>query len=64
MESATTKQSIPEAKHWAGCTLNNYTDTDLVKFEVCIQPIATWYIVGKEVGESGMEPISLNGFVF
>jgi len=47
------KQSIPKAKHWAGCTLNNYTPVDEAIFVTGIQPIADYYVYGKEVGESG-----------
>lgn len=38
----------PQAKHWAGCTLNNYTDIDIAKFAVIIQPMADYYVYGKE----------------
>jgi len=38
----------PQAKHWAGCTLNNYTDIDIAKFAVIIQPMADYYVFGKE----------------
>jgi len=44
---------MPNAKHWAGCTLNNYTPTDEAKFLTLIQPKADYYIYGKEVGENG-----------
>lgn len=43
----------PQAKHWAGCTLNNYTDADLLRWESHIKPIATYYVSGKEVGDGG-----------
>jgi len=46
-------KSIPKAKHWAGCTLNNYTAVDEAKFELLIQPLADYYVYGKEVGASG-----------
>lgn len=41
------------AKHWAGCTLNNYTDADEARFIAIIQPLADYYVYGKEVGASG-----------
>jgi len=44
---------VPKAKHWAGCTLNNYTDVDEAKFTAVIRPLADYYVYGKEVGESG-----------
>lgn len=50
---ASAKPSVPEAKHWAGCTLNNYTQEDLLRFEVLIKPLATYFVFGYEVGESG-----------
>jgi len=40
-------------KHWAGCTLNNYSQEDIDWFETVLQPMATYYVVGKEVGEKG-----------
>lgn len=50
---ASAKPSVPEAKHWAGCTLNNYTQEDILRFEVLIKPLATYFVFGREVGESG-----------
>lgn len=47
------KPNVPKAKHWAGCTLNNYSDVDEAKFTAVIRPIADYYVYGKEVGESG-----------
>lgn len=41
----------PEALHWAGCTLNNYTTYDEQKFISLIRPIANYYVYGKEIGE-------------
>jgi len=41
------------AKNYAGCTLNNYTETDYMTFRVAIKPLAVYYVVGKEVGENG-----------
>jgi len=49
----TQKVSIPKARHWAGCTLNNYTVVDEAKFLTMIEPIADYYVYGKEVGASG-----------
>lgn len=43
----------PKAKHWAGCTLNNYTEDDLQRFGLNIAPLADYYIFGKEVGAEG-----------
>jgi len=43
----------PLAKHWAGCTLNNYTDEHIAIFVAMIRPIADYYIYGKEKGASG-----------
>lgn len=43
----------PRAKHWAGCTLNNYTPLDIMTFAVAVQPLADYYVYGKEVGENG-----------
>jgi len=47
------KINVPKAKHWAGCTLNNYTAQDEAKFIVLIQPLADYYVYGREVGDSG-----------
>jgi len=44
---------IPKAKHWAGCTLNNYTPQDEAKFLAVIQPLATYYVYGREIGSKG-----------
>ena len=43
----------PQAKHWAGCTLNNYTAQDEAAFLAVIQPQADYYVYGKEVSASG-----------
>jgi len=43
----------PLAKHWAGCTKNNYTDEDIACFKNVIEPLADYYIYGLEVSESG-----------
>jgi len=48
-----TTQKMPQAKHWAGCTLNNYTAVDEAKFLTMIEPIADYYVYGKEVGANG-----------
>jgi len=57
IETVTTAPQInkrgPKAKHWAGCTLNNYVAVDEAKFEVSIQPIADYYVYGKETGKEG-----------
>jgi len=57
MEIEINKPAMPnkvaKAKHWAGCTLNNYTQLDIAAFELLIQPKATYYVFGKEIGESG-----------
>lgn len=44
--------SSGEAKHWAGCTLNNYNNVDLARFEL-IKPNVDYFVYGKEIGESG-----------
>lgn len=43
----------PEAKHWAGCTLNNYTEADIQNFATKVQKEATYYVFGKEIGLNG-----------
>lgn len=43
----------PKAKHWAGCTLNNYTEDDLHRFGLNIAPLADYYVFGKEIAPSG-----------
>lgn len=47
------RKSVPEAKHWAGCTLNNYREEDKASFVANIRPLATYYVYGEEVGENG-----------
>lgn len=52
MADATTTPKIPgKARHWC-ITINNYGDADLCQFENT-QQLATYYIYGKEVGDSG-----------
>jgi len=46
-----TTQKVAKAKHWAGCTLNNYTPQDEARFLANIQPLADYYVYGKEVIE-------------
>jgi len=46
----------PLAKHWAGCVLNNYTAVDEAKFLAVIQPIADYYVYGKEVAPTTGTP--------
>ncbi|AUM61926.1 Rep [uncultured virus] len=48
-----TTQKVAKAKHWAGCTLNNYTPQDEARFLANIQPLADYYVYGKEVAPSG-----------
>jgi len=43
----------PSGKHWAGCTLNNYTAADEACFLAKLAPICDYYVYGKEVGEQG-----------
>jgi len=43
----------PQARHWAGCTLNNPTAADEACFLAKIAPIADYYVYGREQGESG-----------
>lgn len=52
-EVISTKSSRPLAKHWAGCTINNYTPLDLMCFEVAIKPLADYFVYGKEIGDTG-----------
>lgn len=51
--AAKPKETGPRAKHWAGCTLNNYTPADEAAFELLIRPLADYYVFGKEVGANG-----------
>lgn len=46
------KPSEQQAKHWAGCTLNNYTEADERMFGV-ISALCDYFVVGKEVAPSG-----------
>jgi len=41
------------AKHWAGCTLNNYTDEDVECIITHVRPEASYYVFGIERGASG-----------
>lgn len=51
---ANTKPSRgPLAKHWAGCTVNNYTDADVAAFKVNIEPLAEYYVYGLEKAGTG-----------
>jgi len=43
----------PLAKHWAGCTLNNPTAADEACWLAKVQPLADYYVYGKEIGASG-----------
>lgn len=52
-QTTQTTQKVAKAKHWAGCTLNNYTPQDEACFLAKIQPLADYYIYGKEVGAKG-----------
>jgi len=49
----TQKSTGPKAKHWAGCTLNNPTAADEACWLAKIQPLADYYVYGKEIGASG-----------
>jgi len=42
-----------QALHWAGCTLNNYTELDVEKFASQLSPICVYWCFGKEKGDSG-----------
>ena len=44
----------PSGKHWAGCTLNNWTPAHEAAFLANIQPIADYYVYGKK-----LEPLEL-----
>jgi len=46
----------PNAKHWAGCTLNHYKPEDIAAFLVNIQPLADYYVYGKEKAPSTGTP--------
>lgn len=39
----------PLAKHWAGCTIPNWTDKDEAAFLLNVQPLADYYVYGKEI---------------
>lgn len=51
-----TKTSVPEAKHWAGCTLHDYTAEDEAKFETVIRPLAVYYVYGREIAPDTQRP--------
>jgi len=42
-------QRGPKAKHWAGCTIPNYTAVDEAAFKLNIEPLADYYVCGKEI---------------
>lgn len=46
----------PLAKHWAGCTLNNYKPEDEAAFLVNVQPVADYYVYGKEIAPTTGTP--------
>jgi len=46
----------PLAKHWAGCTLPNYSDADKAAFLVNVQPLADYYVYGEEICPSTGTP--------
>jgi len=46
----------PLAKHWAGCTLNNYCEADIAAFLVNVAPIADYYVFGKELAPTTGTP--------
>lgn len=50
----TKKVARPLAKHWAGCVIPNYTALDELGFSIAIQPLADYWVYGKEVGENGL----------
>jgi len=39
----------PQAKHWAGCTVPNYNDLDEAAFKLVIEPLADYYVYGREI---------------
>jgi len=43
-----------KAKHWAGCTIPNFTALDKMCFAVAIQPLADYWVFGEEIGENGL----------
>lgn len=56
MDTVTTapqKVFNPQAKHWAGCTIPNYTEEDIKSFEK-IKPLVDYFVYGKEVGAGGL----------
>lgn len=50
MQNSASKR--PQAKHWAGCTINNWTEFDLACFQLA-KPELDYFVYGKEVGEKG-----------
>lgn len=50
----TQKPKIIRAKHWAGCTLPNYTEEDLKAFKK-MEPLVDYYIYGRETGANGLK---------
>lgn len=52
MDSNASEKSRSLAKHWIG-TCNNYTPLDVMCFAVAIQPLADYYVFGKEIGAGG-----------
>lgn len=55
MEVESGQNNRQQAKHWAGCVIPNYTEIDMMCFEVAIKPLADYWIYGKEVGENGLK---------
>lgn len=55
-ETTTEKPKVCKAKHWAGCTLNNYTAVQEAAFIANIQPLADYYVYGREVGPKNGVP--------
>lgn len=47
------KPKVVRAKHWAGCTLNNYTDDDSALIGKMVE-LTDYIVVGKEVGFTGV----------
>jgi len=55
VEVISAKTTRPLAKHWAGCVIPNYTALDEMCFAVAVQPLADYYVFGREVGADGLK---------
>lgn len=48
------KSRGPQAKHWAGCTIPNYTEEDMLAFSK-LHGLVDYYVYGLEVGKDGLK---------